>query len=225
MLETRSDPLSQHMLKEVATWGGAAAVDSIGYRLVRSFEEEAVRLIYGGYGGIIKALAGADAGPVTSRRAEIPSLRLLTERPRHLVPPPFQSWNDVMNALHDRLAARVQEEAGGDLARFTWGQRNRSAIHHPLALAVPALGLLTDPPDVPLPGDTPLPRVAAPGYGSTERFVVSPGHEGDGIFEMPVGEASNPMSQYFLAGHSDWVEGRPSPFLPLAPRWKLILTP
>lgn len=36
--------------------------------------------------------------------------------------------------------------------------------------------------------------------------MVSPGHEGDGIFEMPVGEASNPLSPYFLAGHSDWLE-------------------
>lgn len=225
ILEPQTSTEAQAMLTQVKSWGGKASIDSVGYRLVRSFVEESIRLIYGSYGSIIKALAGADAGLVTARRAETPSLRLLTDRPAHLIPPSFQSWDGVMHALFDKLAARVREEAGGDLSQFTWGNRNRSAIHHPLALAVPALGLLTDPPDVPLPGDTLLPRVASPGYGSTERFVVSPGHESDGIFEMPVGQASNPWSRYFLAGHSDWVEGRPSPFLPNAPRWTLTLTP
>jgi len=166
-----------------------------------------------------------DAGPLTPRRAEWPSLRLLTERPDHLVPAPFQSWNEVMDALYDRVAERVRNEAGGDLSQFTWGRRNHSDIHHPLARGLPAIGLVTDPPDVPIPGDTLLPRVGAPGYGSTERFVVSPGHEGDGIFEMPVGEASNPLSPYFLAGHSDWLEGRASPFMPESPRWTLVLKP
>ena len=130
-----------------------------------------------------------------------------------------------MDALYERVAERVRKEAGGDLSQFTWGRRNHSGIHHPLAFGLPAIGLLTDPPDVPIPGDTLLPRVGAPGYGSTERFVVSPGHEGDGIFEMPVGEASNPLSPYFLAGHSDWLEGRASPFMPESPRWTLVLKP
>jgi hypothetical protein len=81
----------------------------LAYRLVRSFEEEAVRLIYGGFGGAIAALAYPDAGPLTPQRAEWPSLRLLTERPDHLVPAPFQSWNEVMDALYDRVAERVRK--------------------------------------------------------------------------------------------------------------------
>ncbi len=225
LLEERSEPEARAMLAAVKNWGEAASVDSAGYRLVRSFEEETVRLIYGGFGGAIRPSASASDGPVTSRRAGWPSLRLLTKRPSQLVPPPFRSWADVMDALYQRVAERVRKESGGDLKTFTWGRRNRSGIHHPLALAVPVLSLLTDPPETPLPGDSLLPRVAVPGYGATERFAVSPGHEDEGIFEMPVGEASNPLSPYFLAGHSDWVEGRPSPFLPGPARWTLILTP
>ena len=55
--------------------------------------------------------------------------------------------------------------------------------------------------------------------------MVSPGHESDGILEMPGGQASNPLSPYFLGGHGDWVEGRASHFLPSAPQWKLVLNP
>jgi penicillin amidase len=130
-----------------------------------------------------------------------------------------------MDTLYDRFRKRVRAEGGEDLAAFAWGKRNHSAIHHPLAAVLPLLGLLTDPPDAPIPGDTLVPRASAPGYGSSERFVISPGREGEGIFEMPAGQAGNPLSPYFLAGHLDWSGGAASAFLPGAPRWKLVLTP
>jgi penicillin amidase len=192
---------------------------------VRTFEEEAIALIYGGFGGAIRPLAGPDAGTMTARRPQGPCLRLLSEQPKHLVPPPFKTWPDLMDALYDRLRKRVQAEGGDNLAAFTWGKRNHTGIHHPLAVALPLLGRLTDPPDIPIPGDTLVPRAAAPGYGSSERFVISPGRESEGIFEMPAGQAANPLSPYFLAGHSDWTGGESSAFLPGAPRWKLVLTP
>ncbi len=225
LLEKRADASSQAMLNYVKGSSDTASTGSVGYRLVRSFEEEAVRLVYGGFGGAIARNAGHDAGPLIARRAQWPSLRLMTERPAYLVPPPFNTWDEVMDELASRLTNRVRDEARGRIEEFTWGNRNHSAIHHPLAVAIPALGLLTDPADVPLPGDTLLPRTAAPGYGATERFVISPGHEDEGIFEMPVGEASNPASPYFLAGHEDWVKGRTSPFLAGPSKWVLVLKP
>ena len=80
------------MLHYVRSWGGAATPDSVGYRLVRSFQEEATGLIYGGFGAAIKAIAGPEAGTVKPPRADQPSLRLLTQRPGRLLPPPFKSW-------------------------------------------------------------------------------------------------------------------------------------
>jgi penicillin amidase len=225
LLQKRQDAFALAALGFVKDWDGAAAPGSVGYRLVRSFEEEAIALIYGGFGGPIKSLAGPEAGTMTARRPQDPSLRLLSEKPKHLVPPPFQSWQDAMDALYDHFRKRVRAEGGDDLKSFTWGRRNHSAIHHPLAAALPILGLLTDPPDVPIPGDTLVPRAAAPGYGSSERFVISPGRESEGIFEMPAGQAGNPLSPYYLAGHSDWAGGQPSAFLPGAPRWTLVLIP
>jgi penicillin G amidase len=225
LLKAHPDGLSPAMLSYAEDWGGAAKTDSVGYRLVRSFEEDAIQLIYGGFGGAIKAIAGPNAGPIVAHRAGWPSLQLLTGRPAQLVPPPFKTWDAVTDALYDRLTKRVRKEAGGDLTQFTWGNRNRLGIHHTLAMGIPGLGLLTDPPDAPVPGDTLVPRVAKPGFGASERFVISPGHESDGILEMPVGQADNPLSPYFLAGHSDWLEGRASSFLPGPSRWTLLLTP
>jgi penicillin amidase len=103
--------------------------------------------------------------------------------------------------------------------------RNHTDIHHPLARAVPLLGWLTDPPDVPVAGDAIVPRVAIPGFGSSERLVVSPGHEDRAIFDMPVGQSDNPLTPYYGAGEAAWVAGRATNLLPGAEKWKLVLQP
>ena len=216
------EPALAAMVPYVQSWGVHAAPDSVGYRLVRGYQGLAVRLLYGAYTApIAKDIAERWLIP---HSAIWPAETLLTQRPAKLVPPPYKSWDEVTGAILDQLAAAVQDEDGGDLAKFTWGQRNHTGIHHPLS-AVPLVGRLTDPPDVGMEGDGMMPRVVNPGFGASERFVVSPGHEANAIYEMPGGQAGNPISSYYLTGHQDWVEGKPSPFLPGEARWRLTLEP
>ena len=70
-----------------------------------------------------------------------------------------------------------------------------------------------------------MPRVAGPDFGASERMVVSPGHEADGIVHMPGGQSGHPLSPFWGAGHDDWVHGRPTPFLPGETRHTLTLVP
>jgi penicillin amidase len=70
-----------------------------------------------------------------------------------------------------------------------------------------------------------MPRVAHPGFGASERLDVSPGHESQGILEMPGGQSDNPLSPYYGAGHEDWVHGRPTPLLPGPAQHTLVLEP
>ena len=76
-----------------------------------------------------------------------------------------------------------------------------------------------------LPGDRDMPRVAGPDRGATERMVVAPGHEAEGIIEMPTGQSGNPLSPFWDAGHRDWIHGKATPFLPGPTRYQLTLTP
>ena len=80
-------------------------------------------------------------------------------------------------------------------------------------------------PEDQLPGDSHMPRVQEPSNGASERFVVSPGREAEGIFHMPGGECANPLSPYFRAGHEAWVRGDPTPFLPGPAQHTLELLP
>ena len=70
-----------------------------------------------------------------------------------------------------------------------------------------------------------MPRVQAPDFGASERMVVSPGHEADGIIHMPGGQSGHPLSPFWGAGHADWVAGRPTPFLPGAAAHTLQMRP
>jgi penicillin G amidase len=70
-----------------------------------------------------------------------------------------------------------------------------------------------------------MPRVQSPSFGASERFVVSPGREAEGIFHMPGGQSAHPLSPFFRAGHQAWVRGEATPFLPGPAVHRLTLQP
>ena len=79
-----------------------------------------------------------------------------------------------------------------------------------MLLLAPLLGA---PPDQ-LPGDSNMPRAQGADWGAAERFAVAPGDEAAAYLHMPGGQSGHPLSEYYRKGHGDWVDGRPSPFLP-----------
>jgi penicillin amidase len=76
-----------------------------------------------------------------------------------------------------------------------------------------------------MPGDSFMPRVQHRRSGASERLVVSPGREEDGILHMPGGQSGHPWSPFFLAGHEDWVAGRGTGLLPGPAVHRLELVP
>jgi penicillin amidase len=150
---------------------------------------------------------------------------MVQEKPAHLLNPHFDSWDHLLVAAVDDVTAQLDHQNIA-LAHATWGQRNTARIQHPLASALPAwlTGWLNMPADQ-LPGDSNMPRVQGPTFGASERFVVSPGHEAEGIFHMPGGQSGHPLSPYYRAGHAAWVHGDATPFLPGATVHTLELKP
>ncbi len=206
----------------VAAWGGKAEPGSVGYRLVRGFRTAVISRIYAGLAAALVEKPG-DEVP-SARQPDGPSLRLIAARPAWLVPKPFASWDALLEAALDRVATAAKTADGG-VAGFTWGAHNHTSIRHPLSAAIPLLGRLTDMPDVPIPGDSIVPRVATPGFGASERMVISPGHEDRAIFHMPAGQSDNPLTPYYGAGEEAWVTGAATPLLPGPTQWNLTVTP
>ncbi|MEY2879354.1 MAG: hypothetical protein RLZZ15_1734 [Verrucomicrobiota bacterium] len=207
----------------VEKWDGRAAVDSVGYRLVRAFREHAADL----------ALAPIFA-PCTEAYEEFAwrgfhyedALRaLLREKPPHLLDPRHANWDALALAAADQIVTDLAR-AGTPLAEATWGRRNTAKIRHPLARVLPGwLTFWLNAPADPLPGDRHMPRVQTPGHGASQRLVVSPGREAEGIFHMPGGQSGHPLSPHYLAGHAAWVRGEPTPLLPGETKHTLTLAP
>jgi penicillin amidase len=207
-----ADPRRAEVRRLVEAWGARAAVGSVGYRLVRAWRlAVTARALAPFLAEARRALPRLEAGDLL--QAEGFAWRLVTERPAHLLAPGEGSWDRLLLAALDDVLAALPE-GGRHLAARTWGEANTAAIRHPLSPAVPGLGRLVDMPPDPLAGDANLPRVERPAFGASERFVVSPGREEEGIFHMPGGQSGHPLSPYYRAGHAAWVEGHPTPFLP-----------
>ncbi|RFP09400.1 penicillin acylase family protein [Duganella sp. BJB488] len=195
------------------SWTGKASVDSVGYRITRAYMYALYDILFESANEeMAKVDAKANMAAVTSRWPVVVA-RVLDEKPAAWLPPQYASWQALQLAALDRVIADLTKD-GKPLASATWGERNTAASAHPFAAVVPVLGkYLKVAPDM-LPGDQHMPRVSGPSFGQSERLTVSPGHEEQGVFNMPGGQSGHPLSPYFLDGRADWVSGRDTPLLP-----------
>ena len=220
----RQDPRRAEFRRLVAAWGGRAAVDSAGYRLVRGF-----RLVL--MQRLLKPFAEAYRTGDEPRfqvgwfaQGEGPAWALVTRRPPHLLDPAFRTWDEALLAGVDATIEQLTRD-GATLAQRTWGQLNSPRVQHPLAKALPWLSRWLDMPTLAIPGAADMPRFQEGVYGASERLVVAPGHEADGLIMLPCGESGHPLSPHYGDSHRDWVAGRPRPFLPGPAVQTLVLEP
>ena len=206
-------PALRELADAAAHWDGRADPSSVSYRIVRAWRLQVLSRIRDGLLAPAEAALGDKFVMPDLPQLEGVAWPMVTQRPVHLLSPRFANWD----ALFEDAAKQVRDDLSkhGALAQRRWGERNTAAICHPLARALPSLfkRWLCMPPDE-LPGDAYMPRVATPDFGASERMVVSPGHEADGIIEMPGGQSGHPLSPFWGAGHEAWVRGEPTPFLP-----------
>jgi penicillin amidase len=152
------------------------------------------------------------------------ALRLVQERPVNLLDPRFADWDAWLADVAADTVRDLPTQCVA-LAACTWGKVNALAMRHPISEALPFASRFLDMPSDALPGDWSTPRAQGTGFGASERFAVSPGREAEGYLQMPGGQSGHPLSPFYRAGHEDWVQGRPVPFLPGTAEHVLTLQP
>ena len=207
------------------SWIPRASPESVGYRLVRAFRLEVERRVFHALMAPARAAYGDDVRLRVSNQFEGPLWALVTEQPMHLLPANYDSWQQLMVAAVERNIEWFETNFDGPLSERTWGERNTASIRHPLSRGIPVLGSYLDMPADPLNGDLDMPKAQGPGFGASQRYAVYPGDEAGSILHMPTGQSGHPLSDFYDRGHSDWVQGLPSPFLPGAAAHTLTLTP
>jgi penicillin amidase len=205
-------------------WTGHASVDSAGYRLVRAFRlflaERLFESILSGY-----AEEPGQFSYMRTTQWEGPLWRLVSEQPPHLLDARYDDWQAQLLAGADAVIDHFLDDENPELASRTWGQRNMVGIAHPLSYGAPIIGRWLNLEARALPGDSHMPRVQAPGFGASQRMVVSPGREAEGIAHMPGGQSGHFLSPFYGKGHDAWEAGEPTPFLPGPAAHRLTLAP
>ncbi len=216
-------PSRAAILESVRKWEGRADPGSVSYRVVRTFRLAVAHRVFD---PIFAPCVEEDPDFTwTKFNYEQPLEAILRARPPHLLDPAFATWDDLLAAAVDDVSATYGRQ-GADPRGATWGAQNTARIAHPFARMLPGWAShWLSMPAVPLAGDSNMPRIQEPSFGASMRFVVSPGREAAGIFQMPGGECSNPMSPYFRSGFDAWASGKPTPFLPGAAEHSLVLSP
>lgn len=214
----------------VADWVPRATPESVGYRLVRSFRLAVRNRVFHGLTGPVRDhYAELYDEPVElriSNQFEAPLWQLVKEKPLHLLPADYESWDALLlAAVRENLDWFDLSHGTTALAERTWGEFNTARIRHPISRALPLFSGWLDMPSDELGGDSNLPRAQSPNFGASERFSVSPGDEQNGLMQMPTGQSGHPLSPFYRQGHDDWVAGRASPFLPGPAVHTLTLTP
>ena len=209
----------------VEDWIPRAVPDSVGYRLVRAFRLEVEKRMFYALMTPVREALGADVSLRKSNQFEASLWSLVQQRPMHMLPSNYQTWDEFLLAAVQQNVRYFRENFEGPLSERTWGELNQASIRHPLSRSIPFLGENLDMPYDALNGDSNMPKAQGSTWGASERFSVAPGDEANGLLQMPTGQSGHPLSDFYDKGHADWVAGLPSPFLPGPAKHTLTLTP
>ncbi|KYF78482.1 penicillin amidase, partial [Sorangium cellulosum] len=194
----------------LAAWDGRAEASGVGLPLLTRFRRVLADEVFAAW---LDASRAADPTlELSLTDIDTPLQRALSERSPDLVPAPEGGWDAFVLSALEKAAAEVKRQHGGrPLDRLAWGAVSQVKIAHPLGVT-PELGALLNMPVEPLPGCGFCVRLAAGTLGASERLIVSPGRESDGILHMPGGQSGDPSSPHYRDQQRAWVDGRPLPF-------------
>lgn len=209
-----NDPTHKELYPLISEWDGRCYSTSRGYFWIRTFRDRVKTNI------LSRLLAPCFLA--------CPNLNLDAfdfEEPIYLVVSQKPPYLSTCNSWEKELRTIVDEMIKTEKLNITWGEVNVALIQHPLSSALPFMNFLLDMPKTSLAGDWYVPRLAGPSVGASLRMIVSPGHEEEGLFNVPCGQSGHPLSPHYRDQHAAWLEGKPTPFLPGAPIHQLKLMP
>ncbi|MBV7316569.1 penicillin acylase family protein [Shewanella sp. NIFS-20-20] len=206
-------------------WGECACSDSVGYSLVTAFRNQ---LLDDTFAPLEHHLANQD---LSLRRVksglETAFWQLLSRDNSQWLPQIPTERTAFILASYQQAKAKLlkQHSPSGQLQDLAWGRVNALTISHPFSRQIPGLAPVLDMPSVAGFGGRFEPAVQAPRFGASQRFIVQPGREQDGILTLPGGQSGHPLSAYYRAGFDDYANHQATPLLPTAPRHTLHLKP
>ncbi|MDO9138928.1 MAG: penicillin acylase family protein, partial [Methylobacter sp.] len=179
-------------------WDGRADVGSLGFALLVEFRKQLIESVFTPF---LTASRQADKNfSYAWNYIDTPLQALLNEKLPQTLPDAehYRNWDDfILGQLQHSIQQLQARQPGVALMELNWGRLNKVKQSHPFSKVLPILSGLLDMPSEALPGCAFCVRAAGPGFGASERLVVSPNHFEDAILHMPGGQSSHPLSPYY----------------------------
>ncbi|QBR71360.1 penicillin acylase family protein [Beijerinckiaceae bacterium] len=219
------DAFRRALRHHLAAWEGKAEPGSLGLALIVELQNSISEALFV---PLLEHCRAVDPRFNWNYYRETSLRQILEAKPTELLPKNqnHADWDDFIITVTENAARRLMERRGVDrLEDLTWDKVSVVPIRHPLSPALPGAERWIDMPLASLPGCEECVRWSSQDGGATERLVVSPGHEQDGIFEMPAGQSGHPLSAFYRDQHKDWVAGVAAPLLAGPAKHRLELKP
>ena len=135
--------------------------------------------------------------------------------------PDGQDWNGALSTALQEAVRTLTAKLGSDIAGWRWDRVHRARPQHPLSMAMPELGGLLDPPEIPTggDGDTPWAGSYAPGDLATVgglsvfRYAYDPADWNRSLWAVPLGSSGHPASPHYSDQSQMWSKVRMAPML------------
>lgn len=208
------------------SWNGRADTASLGLPVLIEFRKQLIDAVFSPF---LTACQQADENFVYAwNYVDTPLQTILNEKPVNLLlDPHYKNWDQfILAQLTASVEAVMSRHPDTALAELTWGQENVVGHAHPFSKALSQLSVALDMPHQALAGcGGYCVRVTGADFGASERLVVSPGHQEDGILHMPGGQSGHPLSDYYRDQQPFWLAGLPLPLLADQSEHRLRLLP
>lgn len=209
----------------IKSWQACACSDSVGYTLVRHFRTQVIDTTFA---PIETELAKYQLSLSSIKRYLEPGIwQLINTQEPSWLPRDEQSWSShlLQMYLSAKEASLAKYSDSNEMADLAWGKVNQLKIQHPFSKQLPVLSPLLDMPVVEGFGDSFMPAVQGASFGASQRFIVQPGDEANGIMTIPGGQSGHPLSDFYRAGFNEYVSQESTPLLPGEAIHRLTILP
>jgi len=214
---------NKQYISELENWQQCACASSVGYTLVKRYRSALINTVFASMENKLNEQSGTLK--YVKRDLEPAIWQLINTRPDSWVNPEYKSWDEQLSGAFNQTATALRAEYGDNLQNWQWGKVNALNIEHPFAKQMPILAKFLNMPIAPGFGDSYMPAVQGKSFGASQRFIAQPGHLENAIMAVPGGQSGHPLSEFYRAGFSDYVEGKHTPLLPQTLIHQIIIEP
>lgn len=214
---------NKQYISELENWQQCACPSSVGYTLVKRYRSALINTVFASMENKLNEQSGTLK--YVKRDLEPAIWQLINTRPDSWVNPEYKNWDEQLSGAFNQTVTALRAEYGDNLQNWQWGKVNALNIEHPFAKQMPILAKFLNMPIAPGFGDSYMPAVQGKSFGASQRFIAQPGHLENAIMAVPGGQSGHPLSEFYRAGFSDYIEGKHTPLLPQTLIHQIIIEP